>query len=137
MVRRASEDDCSWPRRDGHVIHFAIDEVNVLSGAGKGVIGIKLDKDDICLGGLVCTARRAEIELETTAGTNRRFTKAELPVQGRGGKGNEIVKRGGITRVLPPAIELVDWEALDGGTTAKENKPRSPERNGKAGDLFE
>ena len=33
---------------DGHVIHFAIDEVNVLSGAGRGVIGIKLADGDTC-----------------------------------------------------------------------------------------
>jgi DNA gyrase subunit A len=137
MVQTGGEDGLLLASSDGHVIHFEIDEVSVLSGVGRGVIGIKLEKNATCVGGVVCTARRAEIELETTAGTNRRFTKAELPVQGRGGKGNEIVKRGGITRVLPHEIELVDWEVIDGGT-AKENKPRSPERNGKAsGGLFE
>src|SRR5262249_6385089 len=36
----------------GHVIHFAIDEASVLSGPGKGVIGIKLD-DDVCIGGVL------------------------------------------------------------------------------------
>ncbi|HVK09772.1 MAG TPA: DNA gyrase C-terminal beta-propeller domain-containing protein, partial [Gemmataceae bacterium] len=136
MVQTGGEDGLILASSDGHVIHFEIDEVSVLSGVGRGVIGIKLEKNATVVGGLVCTARRAEIEIESTAGTNRRFTKAELPVQGRGGKGNEIVKRGGITRVLPPVIELVDWEAID-GQGAKENKPR-PERNGKAnGELFE
>jgi DNA gyrase subunit A len=136
-VQTGDEDGLILASSDGHVIHFEIDEVSVLSGVGRGVIGIKLEKNATVVGGVVCTARRAEIELETTAGTSRRFTKAELPVQGRGGKGNEIVKRGGITRVSPHAIELVDWEAIDGGTATKENKPR-PERNGKVGgDLFE
>ena len=31
---------------DGHVIHFPLDEINILSGVGKGVIGIKLADDD-------------------------------------------------------------------------------------------
>ena len=36
---------------DGHVIHFKIDEVNILAGVGKGVIGIKLKEGDSCIGG--------------------------------------------------------------------------------------
>ena len=31
---------------DGHVIHFKIDEINILSGVGKGVMGIKLAEGD-------------------------------------------------------------------------------------------
>ena len=37
----------------GHIIHFSIDEVNILSGVGKGVMGIKLGEEDHCLGGVV------------------------------------------------------------------------------------
>ena len=33
--------------QDGHILHFLIPEINILSGVGKGVIGIKLEKDDI------------------------------------------------------------------------------------------
>ena len=32
--------------RDGHVLHFAIEEINLIAGVGKGVIGIKLEDDD-------------------------------------------------------------------------------------------
>src|SRR5262249_27249493 len=32
--------------QSGHVIHFPLEEINILSGVGKGVIGIKLHKDD-------------------------------------------------------------------------------------------
>src|SRR5262249_39090693 len=35
----------------GHVLHFPIEEVPVLAGVGKGVIGIKLKEGDTCLGG--------------------------------------------------------------------------------------
>src|SRR5207248_2981837 len=47
--------------RGGHLIHFPLDHVNILAGVGKGVIGIKLDEDDECIGGtLVNEARRYE-----------------------------------------------------------------------------
>src|SRR5206468_3736049 len=36
---------------NGHVIQFRLDDVNILGGVGKGVMGIKLDADDTCLGG--------------------------------------------------------------------------------------
>ena len=35
----------------GTCIHFPIDEINILAGVGKGVMGIKLDDGDVCLGG--------------------------------------------------------------------------------------
>ena len=35
----------------GRVIHFPIAEINVLAGVGKGVMGIKLEEGDACLGG--------------------------------------------------------------------------------------
>src|SRR5262249_1307313 len=39
----------------GRVLHFPVEEVNVLAGVGKGVIGIKLEEGDVCLGGQVLT----------------------------------------------------------------------------------
>ena len=33
--------------QDGHIIHFPIPEINILSGVGKGVIGIKLADNDV------------------------------------------------------------------------------------------
>src|SRR5262249_42740031 len=35
---------------NGHVLHFPIEEINILAGVGKGVMGIKLEQDDLCLG---------------------------------------------------------------------------------------
>ena len=39
----------------------------------------------------------------------------------------EVVKRADLVRVVPPPIQLVDWEQVDGGSGAK------PERNGHVG----
>jgi DNA gyrase subunit A len=32
----------------------------------------------------------------------------------RGGKGHEVVKRSTFVRVVPPPIELADWDAVEG-----------------------
>src|SRR5262249_41235377 len=50
----------------GHVIHFPIEGINVLSGAGKGVMGIKLKKGDACLGGALVSNRHDALVVETS-----------------------------------------------------------------------
>ncbi|MGL4554114.1 MAG: DNA gyrase C-terminal beta-propeller domain-containing protein, partial [Gemmataceae bacterium] len=96
----------------GRVLHFAMDEVNVLSGAGKGVIGIKLDDKDVCLGGAVLGKDRPPLIVERNDGKLEEFTK-RYEVVGRGGKGFEAVKRKTFVRVVPPPIALADWDAVE------------------------
>ena len=45
----------------------------------------------------------------------------------RGGKGFEAVKRTWFVRVVPPPIELVDWDQVEGREKPKE---KAAERNG-------
>ncbi len=114
--------------REGHILHFPIAEINVLSGVGKGVIGIKLEKDDTCLGGALVTKSSDMLVVETSGGKTMEFT-GRHETTGRGGKGWEAVKRASLVRVVPPAIALVDWEILEG-------KKKEPGSNG-AATLFE
>ena len=106
---------------DGHVIHFRIDEINILAGVGKGVIGIKLGDDDKCLGGALITRKSQMLQVETSGGKTLEFTGRHELVS-RGGKGFEAVKRTNLTRVVPPAIELVDWDAVEGKVSEKNGK---------------
>jgi DNA gyrase subunit A len=123
--------------RAGHVIHFAIEEVNVLWSAGKGVLGIKLGDDDACLGGaLIGTSRFDALKVETTGGRTLELHRGAYKPTHRGGKGYEVVKRADLVRVLPPEVVLVDWEQVEGGPSSN-GKHRE---NGKAKDgktLFE
>jgi DNA gyrase subunit A len=123
------EDSMFLASRDGHVVHFPLAEVNILSGAGKGVLGIKLQGDDICLGGALCGSRFDALVVETTGGIRKEIRRGAYPATHRGGKGYEIVRRADLVRVMPPPIELVDWEQVDAGKPAA--KP--PERNGHSG----
>jgi DNA gyrase subunit A len=110
---------------NGHVIHFALDEINILAGAGKGVMGIKLEEGDTCLGGALMSGRFDKMVLETSGGRTMEFGPAKYEQTSRGGKGFEAVKRANFVRVVPPPIELVDWDKVEG----KEEKGK-PEANG-------
>jgi DNA gyrase subunit A len=118
---------------DGHVIHFRIDEVNVLSGAGRGVIGIKLADDDTCIGGALVSSRFTKMDVETSGGQTRELGGGK-PTVGRGGVGYSEVKRTQLVRIVPPPIDLTDWEALELATGEKNGNGKNgkhPERNGK------
>jgi DNA gyrase subunit A len=99
---------------NGRVIHFPIEDVNVLSGVGKGVMGIKLADDDVCLGGALMGGRFDKFALETSGGKTMEFGRAKYEVTSRGGKGYEAVKRTKFVRVVPHPIELVDWDTIEG-----------------------
>jgi DNA gyrase subunit A len=114
--------------QSGHVIHFPIEEINILAGAGKGVIGIKLEEGDVCLGGLAVTDRHDTLLVETSDGKTMDFRSSRGELVGRGGKGYEAVKRRSFVRVIPPPIQLADWEAVEGN--GKEKEKRNGEKNG-------
>lgn len=111
----------------GHVIHFPLEEVSVLAGVGRGVAGIKLEAGAACLGGALIGNRFDALAVETTGGKALELRRGAHPTTHRGGKGTEVVKRAGLARVVPPPIQLVDWDAVEG----KEPKAKA-ERNGDA-----
>ena len=83
------------------------DEVNFLGGPGRGVILIKLQKqDDRLLGFIASTGDRDLLTVETTRGAEQTISTAKYGVTGRGGKGRELMQRGEFTRVVPRAPEL-------------------------------
>jgi DNA gyrase subunit A len=82
------------------------DEVNFLSGPGRGVILIKLaSKDDRVLGFLASTGDRDLLTVETSRGAEQTISTAKYEVSGRGGKGRELLQRGQFTRILWPTPE--------------------------------
>jgi DNA gyrase subunit A len=108
------EDTIYLASQNGHVIQFKISEINVLSGVGKGVMGIKLEDGDVCLGGALMGGRFDKFTLETSGGKTMEFGRMKYAVTSRGGKGFEAVKRTTFVRVVPLPIELVDWDQVEG-----------------------
>jgi DNA gyrase subunit A len=123
---------------DGRVIHFKIDEINVLSGVGKGVLGIKLDDDDACIGAALMGGRFDKFVLVMSNGKTMEFGRNKYDVVSRGGKGHEAVKRLSFVRVVPQPIELVDWEKVEGKNGDKNgHKEKGPDANGEQRTLFD
>ncbi len=77
------------------------DEVNYLSGPGKGVQLIKLDPADRLLGFKASTGDRDLMTVETNRGATKTISTTKYKTTGRGGKGNEIQKNGKISRIVP------------------------------------
>jgi len=77
------------------------EEVNFLSGPGRGVILIKLSaKTDRVLGFIASTGDRDLLTVETSRGAEQTISTAKYEVTGRGGKGRELLQRGQFTRVI-------------------------------------
>jgi DNA gyrase subunit A len=81
------------------------DEVNFLSGPGKGVILIKLSGKDQVLGFIASTGDRDIMRVETTRGAEQTISTTKYEITGRGGKGRELLQRGQFTRVIPQDVE--------------------------------
>ena len=83
---------------DARGILCKADEVNFLSGPGKGVLLIKLSEDDRLLGAIASSGDRDLLTVETTRGAEQTISTAKYEVTGRGGKGRELLQRGQFTR---------------------------------------
>jgi DNA gyrase subunit A len=90
---------------DGRGLLCKADEVNYLSGPGKGVILIKVAKDDRVLGFIASRGDRDLLTVETTRGAEQTISTGKYEVTGRGGKGRELLQRGGFARVVWPVPE--------------------------------
>lgn len=78
----------------------SVDEINYLSGAGKGVMLIKLAKTDKLLGFKASTGDRDLLVVETNRGAQKTISTAKYRVTSRGGRGNEIQKNGKIAKII-------------------------------------
>jgi len=91
---------------DARAILCRADEVNFLSGPGRGVILIKLQSgEDRVIGFVASTSDRDLLRVETSRGAEQTVSTAKYEVTGRGGKGRELLQRGQFIRVIPNEVE--------------------------------
>ncbi|MFO0566468.1 MAG: DNA topoisomerase IV subunit A [Polyangiaceae bacterium] len=81
-----------------------VEEVNYLSGPGKGVLLMKLDKGDRLIGFRAVSSDSEGLVLKTSLGGEQKVSPGKYELSSRGGKGREIMKRGALTEVVtdPP-----------------------------------
>ena len=86
-------------------------EINFLSGPGKGVLLIKLAKDrDRVIGFVASRGDRDLLTVETSRGAEQTISTAKYERVRRGGKGRELLQRGQFTRVVPRPIGTPELE---------------------------
>jgi DNA gyrase subunit A len=84
-----------------------VEEINFLSGPGRGVILIKLtEEDDKVLGFIASVGDRDLLTVETSRGAEQTISTTKYEVTGRGGKGRELLQRGQFTRIVAQAPEV-------------------------------
>jgi DNA gyrase subunit A len=83
-------------------------EVNELQGPGKGVMVIKVEESDRVVEFLAVppTQKDKVIEFETQKGRKLSLNPGKYEVTGRGGKGKELMQRGGFTKVVPGEVAV-------------------------------
>jgi DNA gyrase subunit A len=91
--------------KEARAVLTTADEVNYLSGPGRGVILIKLGEGDRVLGFIASSGDRDLMTVETSRGAEQTISTAKYEVTGRGGKGRELLQRGQFTRVIWPLPE--------------------------------
>ncbi|MBX3421709.1 MAG: DNA topoisomerase 4 subunit A [Pirellulaceae bacterium] len=89
---------------DCRTIVCPAEEINYLSGPGKGVTLIKLAKTDRLIGFKASKGDRDLLVVETNRGARKTISTAKYRVTSRGGRGTEIQKNGKIAAVViePP-----------------------------------
>jgi DNA gyrase subunit A len=82
----------------GKMLRFPIDEVAELSGPGRGVTLMKPDADSRVVGA-IAIRDKADFLAITPEGGERKFSATEVPAGRRAGKGQKVVKRGGVAAI--------------------------------------
>ena len=100
--------------KQARVIHFSIDEIPILSGAGKGVRGIKLsDPKDEVLGAAQMARPSDCLRVQTSAEKLLVFGQMKYELTARGGKGIRAAQRSTFTEIVRPDIVLIDWATIE------------------------
>lgn len=91
------------------VLLCKLEEVNYLSGAGRGVTLMKLAPDDRLLAFHASSSPHDALEVKTSMGGTQRLSVAKYECSSRGGKGREVIKRGAFVEVVvqPPAAPAI------------------------------
>jgi DNA gyrase subunit A len=113
VARTTGEETVIAATADARAMLCRADEVNFLSGPGRGVILIKIKfPDDKVIGAIVSTGDRDLMTVETSRGAEQTISTTKYEVTGRGGKGRELLQRGQFVRVVSTEATL---PVLEGG----------------------
>jgi DNA gyrase subunit A len=82
----------------GKMLRFPLADVAELSGPGRGVTLMKPGAESRLVGA-IAVSDKADFVAVTPEGTERRFAVTDVPAGRRAGKGQKVVKRGGVAAI--------------------------------------
>jgi DNA gyrase subunit A len=103
----AGGENVSLATREGFALIFPVFQIPVFKNAAKGVIAVRLSTKDRVIGFTLSRAARQGLEVETTRGRREIVRTTKFQVSNRGNKGRQVIKRGGISRIIETPIEVV------------------------------
>ena len=102
---RGDENVC-LATRNGRALIFPLQQVSIFKGVSKGVIAIRLDKDDRVIGFTISDAARQGLRVQTGRGREEVIRTTKFEVSNRGNRGKNVITRGSLTAVIPDPVEL-------------------------------
>jgi DNA gyrase subunit A len=124
--------------RGARVLIFPVTEANIVAGAARGVVAIRLDGKDRVIGFVLANKKREGLTVRTSRGATQIVRATKYPVTGRGGKGYAILQRGSLEAVLPeeaepvPSLEQFNEASSNKNDSGDPAEPRPPHTgNGK------
>ena len=105
--------------RSARVLIFPVTEANIVAGAARGVVAIKLEPKDRVIGFVLANKKREGLTVRTNRGATQIVRATKYPVTGRGGRGYAILQRGSLECVLPGEAEPVPSQEQVGDDDAR------------------
>jgi DNA gyrase subunit A len=125
-VTDGSENVC-LATRTARVLIFPVTEANIVSGAARGVVAIRLEPKDSVIGFVLANKKREGLTVRTNRGATQIVRATRYPVTARGGKGYAILQRGSLEAVLPEEAEPIpSVEEFNDGAASKTDPGDSP-----------
>jgi len=89
---------------EGRILAFPTEDVAELTGAGRGVILVRLEDDDRLVGAVTTTPGKGVV-VTNSDGNDREVSLKEIPLGQRAGKGQRVIKRMTLVSVRGIAAE--------------------------------
>jgi DNA gyrase subunit A len=109
------EDAIACATKQGRALIAEAEDISILAGPGRGVMLIKLQKDDFVIGAQVLADEADALLVKREGGSDYKISLRKYDVVSRGGKGFQLFKRGKLDRVVFQEPTLPGFPAPEEG----------------------
>ncbi len=117
--------------QEGRVTLFRSKDVKFLTGPGRGVLGLKLGANDRLIASGISNRPSDRLRVFTTKGAKIDITTRKYKVSGRGGKGIEVIKRGGLSGAAIGEHEIPVFDENGDSAGAKSSAKKRAKKKAK------